>query len=391
MSGDEMRMIKEAFATNWIAPLGPHVDAFERETAEFAGVRGALALASGTAALHLAGELLNVGRGDLVFCSSLTFAATIAPFYHKGAECVFIDAEPGSWNMSPQALEAAFDDCARRGERPRAVIIVNLYGQSCDMDPITALCARHDVPIIEDAAESLGASYKGKPTGMFGKFSIFSYNGNKIITTSGGGMLLSDDLEAIARARFLSTQARDPVPWYQHSMLGWNYRMSNVLAGIGRGQMRHLDERVAARRRIFDRYVEELGNLEEVDFMPEPQWSVSNRWLTALTLRKTRPGSPPLTSPSSISPSFISPFAISPLSVLDHLADLNIEGRMVWKPMHLQPVFENARYYPHEEGRDVSADLFQHGLCLPSGSGMTERQQTRVIEALKEMFVKKRR
>ncbi|MDR2178688.1 MAG: DegT/DnrJ/EryC1/StrS family aminotransferase [Synergistaceae bacterium] len=360
MSGDEMKMIEEAFATNWIAPLGPHVDAFEQETADFLGVGAALALASGTAALHLAGELLGVGRGDRVLCSSLTFAATIAPFYHKGAECVFIDSEPGSWNMSPQALEAALEDCARSGKTPKAVIIVNLYGQSCDMDPILTLCNRHGVPVIEDAAESLGARYKGRQTGSFGKFSVLSYNGNKIITTSGGGMLLSDDGEAIARARFLSTQARDPALWYQHTTLGWNYRLSNVLAGIGRGQMRHIHQRVEARRRIFARYAEELGGIEGVEFMPEPHWSVSNRWLTVLTLRE------------------------SPIFVLERLAGLDIETRPVWKPMHLQPVFENCLYYPHGAEQDVSADLFRRGLCLPSGSGMTEEEQTRVIEGIKE-------
>ncbi|MDR1376710.1 MAG: DegT/DnrJ/EryC1/StrS family aminotransferase [Synergistaceae bacterium] len=364
MSGDEMKMVEEAFATNWIAPLGPHVEAFERETAKFAGVEAALALASGTAALHLAGELLGIGQGDLVLCSSLTFAATVAPFYHKGTECAFIDSEPESWNMSPGALEAALRDCGRSGRMPKAVIVVNLYGQSCDMDPILKLCGQHGVPVIEDAAESLGARYKDRQTGSFGKFSVFSYNGNKIITTSGGGMLLSDDGEAILRARFLSTQARDPAPWYQHSTLGWNYRLSNVLAGIGRGQMSHIQERVAARRRIFDRYVKELGGIEGIEFAPEPQWSFSNRWLTALTLKK--------------------PIAASPISVLEHLSSLNIEARPVWKPMHLQPVFGRSRYYPHREGQDVGADLFHRGLCLPSGSNMTDEQQTRVIEGIKE-------
>ena len=364
MSGDEIGMVEDAFSSNWIAPLGPHVEAFERETAAFAGVNAALALASGTAALHLAGELLEIGQGDRVFCSSLTFAATIAPFFHKGVECVFIDSEPESWNMSPQALGRALADAGQEGRLPKAVIIVNLYGQSCDMDPIVALCDRYGVPIIEDAAESLGATYKGKQTGAFGRFGVFSYNGNKIITTSGGGMLLSDDAEAVARARFLSTQARDPAPWYQHSKLGWNYRLSNVLAGIGRGQMRYLSERVAARRRVFDHYVAELGDIEGISFMPEPEWSGSNRWLTVLTLHE--------------------PIETSPLSVLEHLATLNIESRPVWKPMQMQPVFEISRYYPHEEGRDISAEFFRRGLCLPSGSAMTEEQQTRVIEAVKE-------
>jgi pyridoxal phosphate-dependent aminotransferase EpsN len=364
MSGDEMKKVGEAFASNWIAPLGPHVEAFERETAEFAGVKAALALSSGTAALHLAGELLGVGRGDLVFCSSLTFAATVAPLFHKGAECAFIDSEPESWNMSPRALEAAFGNCAETNRLPKAVIVVDLYGQSCDMDPILGLCERYGVPVIEDAAEALGARYKGKRAGSFGKFSVFSYNGNKIITTSGGGMILSDDTEAVARARFLSTQARDPAPWYQHSSLGWNYRMSNILAAVGRGQMLHLEERVAARRRVFARYAEELGSVEGVGFMPEPEWSSSSRWLTVLTLDD--------------------PIGVPPLSVIERLAELNIEARPVWKPMHLQPVFEGARYYPHARGKDVSAGLFARGLCLPSGSNLTEAQQARVIDAVKE-------
>lgn len=366
MSGDEIEMIKEAFETNWIAPLGPHVEGFERETAAFAGVRAALALASGTAALHLAGVLLGIERGDVVLCSSLTFAATIAPLFHMGVECAFVDSEPQSWNMSPRALERALADYAALGKRPKAVIIVNLYGQSCDMDPILELCDRYGVPVIEDAAESLGATYKGKQTGAFGRFGVFSYNGNKIITTSGGGMLLSDDEEAIAKARFLSTQARDPAPWYQHSTLGWNYRLSNVLAGMGRGQMRHIQERVESRRKVFERYHEAFKAIEGVRFMPEPEWSRSNRWLTVVTLEK--------------------PLSASPIKVLEHLAALNIEARPVWKPMHLQPVFSGSRYYPHDDGCDVGAMLFESGLCLPSGSSLTEAQQNRVIDAVKDVL-----
>lgn len=364
MSGDEIVKVGEAFASNWIAPLGPHVEAFERETAELTGVGAALALSSGTAALHLAAELLNVRPGDLVLCSSFTFAASVAPFFHKGAECAFVDSEPESWNMSPKALERALFESVRQGRFPRAVILVNLYGQSCDMDPLLELCGHYGVPVVEDAAESLGALYKGRRTGSFGAFGVFSYNGNKIVTTSGGGMLLSDDAEAIERARFLATQARDPAPWYQHGTLGWNYRLSNILAGIGRGQMLHLDERVAARRRIFNRYVAALEPIEGVHFMPEPVWSRSNRWLTTVTLEE--------------------PLNVSPLAVLERLASWNIEGRPLWKPMHLQPVFQGTRYWPHEEGRDVCAELFSRGLCLPSGSGMTEAQQDRVIEALLE-------
>ena len=364
MSGDEAVRVSEAFASNWIAPLGPHVEAFEREVAERVGVRAALATSSGTAALHLAGALLGIGRGDLVLCASFTFAASVAPAFHAGAELAFVDSEPGSWNMSPDALERALADCEKRGKLPKAIILVDLYGQSCDMDPLLALSARYGVPVIEDAAEALGSTYRGRPNGSFGAFAALSFNGNKIITTSGGGMLLSNDEEAIARARFLATQARDPAPWYQHSTLGWNYRLSNVLAGIGRGQLVHLDERIAARRRIFDRYVEALGDVRGLSFMPEPSWSCSNRWLSAVLLTD--------------------PIKDSPLSVLERLESCNIEGRPLWKPMHLQPVFKGADYWPCETGRDVSKDLFERGLCLPSGTTMTEEQQDRVIAAVRE-------
>ena len=364
MSGDEAVRVSEAFASNWIAPLGPHVEAFEREVAERVGVRAALATSSGTAALHLAGALLGIGRGDLVLCASFTFAASVAPAFHAGAQLAFVYSEPGSWNMSPDALERALADCEKRGKLPKAIILVDLYGQSCDMDPLLALSARYGVPVIEDAAEALGSTYRGRPNGSFGAFAALSFNGNKIITTSGGGMLLSDDEEAIARARFLATQARDPAPWYQHSTLGWNYRLSNVLAGIGRGQMVHLDERIAARRRIFDRYVEALGDVPGLSFMSEPSWSRSNRWLSTVVLTDR--------------------VKASPLSVLEHLESLNIEGRPLWKPMHLQPVFKGADYWPCETGRDVSKDLFERGLCLPSGTTMTEEQQDRVIAAVRE-------
>ncbi|MBQ9565322.1 MAG: aminotransferase class I/II-fold pyridoxal phosphate-dependent enzyme [Synergistaceae bacterium] len=374
MSGDEIVKINEAFATNWIAPLGPHVEAFEREVADRVGVRAALALSSGTAALHLAGELLNIGQGDLILCSSFTFAASVGPYFHKGAEIAFIDSDPESWNMSPTALDRALSHYEAKGRKVKAVVLVDLYGQSCNMEELLPLCERHGVPVIEDAAEALGASclYRGgrRWNGSFGAFSALSFNGNKIITTSGGGMLLSNDEEAIARARFLSTQARDPAPWYQHSALGWNYRMSNVLAGLGRGQLLHLDERVAARRGIFKRYVEALGDIKGLSFMPEPEWSQSNRWLTTLLLGE--------------------PIKTSPLSVLEHMASLNIEGRPLWKPMHLQPVFKGAEYWPHipagtgEPENDVCAGLFERGLCLPSGSSMTEAQQDRVIAAVHE-------
>ena len=363
MSGDEMVYVKEAFDSNWVAPLGPHVESFEREIAEYVGVNGALALSSGSAALHLVSSLMGFRQGMRAFCSSLTFAASVGSLYHGGVECVFIDSEPTSWNMSPEALERAFKNAEKDGRMPCAVFIVNLYGQSCDMDPLHNICSRYGVPIIEDAAESLGATYKGKQTGSFGKYSILSYNGNKIITTSGGGMLLSDDLEGIAKAKFLSTQARDTAPWYEHSTLGYNYRMSNILAGIGRAQMLHLKERIAARRRVFDNYVKAFSDMEEFHFMPEPEWSCSNRWLTTLLIDQKS--------------------SVTPLNVIDELAKFNIESRPVWKPMHLQPVFSGCSYWRHEEEHDVCAYLFERGLCLPSGSNLTEEQQERVINVVR--------
>ena len=363
MSGDEINYVKEAFDSNWIAPMGPHVDAFERETAKYVGVNGALALSSGSAALHLINCLMGFIDGARVFCSSLTFAATVGSLYHSGAECVFIDSEPESWNMSPEALLRALESAEKEGRMPCAVFIVNLYGQSCDMDPLLSICSRYEVPVIEDAAESLGATYNGKQTGSFGKYSILSFNGNKIITTSSGGMLLSDDLEGIAKAKFLSTQARDTAPWYEHSTLGHNYGMSNILAGVGRAQMLHLEERIAARRRVFDNYVKAFSDIEEFHFMPEPEWSRSNRWLTTLLIDES--------------------CETTPLDVIAELAKFNIESRPVWKPMHLQPVFSGCSYWRHEEEHDVSAYLFERGLCLPSGSNLSDGQQERVINAVR--------
>ncbi|MCL1875155.1 MAG: DegT/DnrJ/EryC1/StrS family aminotransferase [Synergistaceae bacterium] len=364
ISGDEMSYIKDAFDTNWVAPLGPHVEAFERETARYVGVKASLALSAGSAALHLASVILGLKQGMRVFCSSLTFAATVGSIYHDGIECVFIDSEPESWNMSPAALLRAFQNAEKEGLTPGAVFIVNLYGQACDMDAINKICSDYGAPVIEDAAESLGATYKGKQTGSFGKYSVLSYNGNKIITTSGGGMLLSDDEEGIAKAKFLSTQARDAAPWYEHTTLGYNYRMSNILAAIGRGQMLHLEARIAARRKIFDNYVKAFSDIEEFSFMPEPEWSCTNRWLTTLLIDESSD--------------------VTPLNVIDELAKLNIESRPVWKPMHLQPVFKGCSYWRHEEDNDVSAYLFKRGLCLPSGSSLTESQQERVINAVRK-------
>lgn len=369
MSGKENKYIKEAFETNWIAPLGPNVDAFETEIAQYIGVSEAVAVNSGTAAIHLALSLLGVGSGDKVFCSSLTFVASANPIIYQGAEPVFIDSEPDTWNMSPQALQRAFNDSLKAGNLPKAVIVVNLYGQSAKMDEIIAICNQYNVAIIEDAAESLGSRYKGQASGTLGKFGVFSFNGNKIITTSGGGMLISDDRKSLQRARFLATQARDEAPHYQHSQIGFNYRLSNVLAGIGRGQLEVLDERVTARRAIFNRYYDELSNLPGFTFMPELADTFSNRWLTALTINEKEAG-------------------ISPKEILCALSEENIEARPVWKPLHLQPVFQNCEYYPHNEKESVSETLFSNGLCLPSGSNMTEEELEMVIHMIKQIVNK---
>lgn len=364
MSGNEQKYIKEAFDMNWIAPLGPNVDAFESEISSHVGVRDAAAVSSGTSAIHLALSLLDVKDGDTVFCSSLTFIASANPILYLGATPVFIDSEPETWNMSPQALECALHDADEKGMLPKAVIVVNLYGQSAKMDEILSLCNKYEVPVIEDAAESLGSYYKGKASGTFGKFGIYSFNGNKIITTSSGGMLVSNDIEALRRARFLATQARDPAPHYQHSVIGYNYRMSNVLAGIGRAQLQILQDRVQARRKIFDRYYQELSHIPGIQFMPELEDTYSNRWLTVLTIDEEKTG-------------------VSIQELLKHLENENIEARPVWKPLHMQPLFKGIAYYSHSDGEDIARNLFETGMCLPSGSGMTEQDQTRVITCIK--------
>jgi pyridoxal phosphate-dependent aminotransferase EpsN len=366
MGKEEQQWVQEAFATNWIAPLGPNVDAFESDIASYVGARGALSLSSGTAAIHLALRLLGVGAGDVVFCSTLTFVASINPVLYQGAEPVFIDSEPETWNMSPKALERALSAAKREGKLPKAVIVVNLYGQSADMDPILDVCHAYNVPIVEDAAESLGATYRGKGSGTIGRFGIYSFNGNKIITTSGGGMLVSDDLEALEKARYWATQARDPAPHYEHSEVGYNYRMSNVLAGIGIGQLRMLPSRIEARRNIFSEYTESLAHIEGFDFMPEADFGISTRWLTALTVN------PQQTKTTAA-------------NIIQTLSDVNIESRPVWKPMHLQPLFKDCLYHPHTEGHSVSDQLFEQGLCLPSGSSLSENEQGRVIEVIKTL------
>ncbi|WP_280524591.1 DegT/DnrJ/EryC1/StrS family aminotransferase [Sutcliffiella horikoshii] len=360
-----MKYVQEAFQTNWVAPLGPNVDAFEKEIASYVGVNDAVAVSSGTAAIHLALSLLGVEKGDTVFCSTLTFVASANPILYQGAEPVFIDSEPDTWNMSPEALQNAFIDALVQGKLPKAVIVVNLYGQSAKMDEITDLCNHYGVSLIEDAAESLGSFYKGKPSGTFGEFGIFSFNGNKIITTSSGGMLVSNDKNKTNQARFLATQARDQAVHYQHSKMGYNYRLSNILAGIGRGQLEVLAERVEARRAIFERYYDELSPLPGFYFMPELEGTRTNRWLTALTINEEEAG-------------------VTVQELLGQLAENNIEARPVWKPLHLQPLFTSATYYPHSNEVSISDVLFNKGICLPSGSNLTEEEQFRIINIIKE-------
>ena len=363
MGGNEEKYVKEAFDTNWIAPLGENVTQFENAVKSYTGAKAACALSSGTGGLHLALDLLGVGPGDIVFCSSLTFIATANPIMYLGAEPVFIDSDLDSWNMSPYALRKAFEKYAAMDKLPKAVMIVNLYGQSAKMDELMAICNEYNVPVIEDAAESLGSKYHGQMSGTFGKFGIFSFNGNKIITTSGGGMIISDDEEAIGHALKKATQARDNALHYQHSEVGYNYRLSNVSAGIGRGQMEVLDDRVAKKREIFDRYVEGLKGIDGISFMEELEDSFSNRWLSTMIVNSEKVGK-------------------TSVEIIEHLAGFNIEARPVWKPMHLQPLFEGKDFI-QDELQDVSKFLFENGICLPSDTKMTEVIQDTVIDMIK--------
>lgn len=356
----ERQLLLDAFDSNWIAPLGPHVDAFEAEFAAAVGAPHAVALSSGTAALHLALELAGVGPGDTVFVSTLTFAASVNPIRYLGAQPVFIDSEPGSWNMDPDLLKAALVDADRRGCLPRAVVPVHLYGQSADLDAILEVCAFYDIPVIEDAAEALGATYRGTAPGTHGLFGIYSFNGNKIITTSGGGMLVTPDARLAERARKLATQARDPAPHYQHSEVGYNYRLSNLLAAVGRAQLAQLEERVQARRRVFELYRELLGDLPGIDFMPEAAWGRHTRWLSVITI-----------DPAT--------FGVDTAAAREALARLDIEARPVWKPMHLQPVYADQECL----GGAVAERLFLTGLCLPSGSALTRAQVERVCHCIR--------
>ena len=361
MSGRELEYVQDAFATNWIAPLGPHVDAFEREMAAAVGAGHAAALSSGTAAIHLALLLAGVESGDDVIVSTLTFSASVNPIIYCGAKPVFIDSEYESWNMNPALLADELDSRARAGRLPKAVMVVHLYGQSADLDPIVAACQRHGVTLIEDAAEALGATYRGRSPGTIGTMGVYSFNGNKVITTSGGGMLVSDDADLIARARKLATQAREPAPHYEHAEIGYNYRLSNVLAAIGRGQLEVLEERVTARQRNAAYYQAALSDTPGIAIQPEASWGTHARWLTCITIDPAE-------------------FGADREHVRLALEAQNIESRPVWKPMHLQPVF--AEY--ESVGGDVAADLFEHGLCLPSGSNLCESDLERVVTIIRE-------
>ena len=357
--GYEMQYVQEAFDTNWVAPLGPNVNEFEKELAAKVGSKHAAAMTSGTGAIHLALKAAGVGEDDIVFCPTLTFSATANPIIYQNATPVFIDSDYETWNMDPKALEAAFK---KYGDKVKAVLVVHLYGLSADMDKIMEICSKYNVTVIEDAAESLGAYYKGKHTGTFGEFGVFSFNGNKIITTSGGGMLVSDDEEKIKKVRFWSTQSRDAARHYQHSELGFNYRMSNVVAGIGRGQLKVLDQRVAKKKYIFEFYRRELGQLEGVEFMPINDWNEPNYWLSVMTLKGS----------------------VRPLDVMEALEKENIESRPVWKPMHVQPFFAEYDYV----GSDVSEKLFENGVCLPSDTKMIDADLERICGIIKRLWSK---
>ena len=359
--GYEKEYIKEAFDTNWIAPLGENVNKFEEELSQYVGAKCGAALSAGTAAIHMALKALDVKEGDIVFCSSLTFSATANPIIYQNATPVFIDCDRETWNMDPEALKKAFE----KYPNPKAVVIVHLYGTPAKMDEIMAICNEHNVPLVEDAAESLGATYKGKQTGTFGKFGIFSFNGNKIITTSGGGMLVSDDEERIQKVRFWATQSRDKARYYQHSEIGYNYRMSNIVAGIGRGQLKVLNDRLAKKKEIYETYKEAFKDIPEIEMKPVPVDTKPNYWLSTMLLKE---GS-----------------KVTPLNVMEALDKENIESRPIWKPMHMQPVFEKYDFIKVED-KPVSEDIFARGVCLPSDTKMTKEEQQEVIRNIKELF-----
>lgn len=363
MNGLEQQYIQEAFDTNWVAPLGPNVNEFENELASYVGVSHGAALISGTAAIHLALKAVGITKGDIVFCSSLTFAATCNPIVYEGGIPVFIDSEEDSWNMNPEALRKAFD----KYPDVKAVIVVNLYGTPAKLDEIAVLCSEHKVPLIEDAAESLGATYKGKQTGSFGKYGVFSFNGNKIITTSGGGMLVSEDKAMIEKVRFWATQAREKELHYEHKEIGYNYRMSNIVAGIGRGQLKSLEEFRQRKKRIYLRYKDAFKDIKDISLNPIPEGCEANYWLTCITIRDDS--------------------KVKPLDILMALDKENIESRPIWKPMHMQPVFEDCDFISvSEEPIGVSGRIFGQGVCLPSDIKNTDEEMERIMNIIKALF-----
>ncbi len=369
MHGEEQEFIREAFDTNWVAPLGPNVNAFEKEMEAYTGAGHASALSAGTAAIHLALRILGVGEKDIVFVPSLTFSATCNPVVYEKATPVFIDSERDTWNMSPEALRRAFE----KYPSPKAVIVVHLYGTCAKLDEIMEICAQHGVPLVEDAAESLGSIYKGKHTGTFGKIGIYSFNGNKIITTSGGGMLVSDDEEITKKATFLATQARDPARFYQHSQIGYNYRMSNITAGIGRGQLLHMEEHKALKRKIYRQYQEAFADIPEISMNPLNQDGDDNCWLSCMTIAQGA-----CTSRGE---------KITPDMIMDALEKENVESRPIWKPLHLQPVFAEYDFITAKEGEDsVAEDIFERGLCLPSDIKNTPEDMELIIKTVRGCF-----
>ena len=362
MHGEEQEFVKEAFDTNWVAPLGPNVNAFEQEMTQYAGIGHASALSAGTAAIHLALRLLGIGQGDVVFVPSLTFSATCNPIVYENAVPVFIDSERDTWNMSPEALEKAYE----KYPDPKAVIVVHLYGTPAKLDEIMAICKKHGTALIEDAAESLGSTYKGKHTGTFGRIGIYSFNGNKIITTSGGGMLVSEDKDLIDKSRFLATQARDPARHYQHSQIGYNYRMSNIVAGIGRGQLQHMEEHKKRKKEIYAQYKEAFADIPEISMNPLNTDGDANCWLSCMTIAEGR--------------------SVTPDMVMDALEKENIESRPIWKPMHLQPVFGDCDFITVQEQGSIAEDIFNRGFCLPSDIKNTAEDMELIIRIVRGFF-----
>ena len=365
MGGNEMKYVNEAYDTNWIAPLGPNVNGFEEDLQNYLGINNAAALSAGTAAIHLSLILLGVKSGDEVIASSFTFSATVNPITYLGAKPILIDSEKDTWNMCPDLLEEAIKDRVNKGRKPKAIIFVHLYGMPAKIKEIVDIASKYEIPLIEDAAEALGSTFNGQKLGTFGKFGILSFNGNKIITTSGGGALVSNDKEAISKSRFLATQARDNAPHYQHSHIGFNYRMSNIVAGIGRGQMEVIDKRVSQRREINQWYKDLLQDVNGLSFLTEPDERYhSNHWLTAIEIDPERAG------------------GITCEDLRLEFEKDNIESRPLWKPMHLQPVFSDCPAYTN----GVSEKLFENGLCLPSGSNLTDENKVRIETVLKRVF-----